>query len=140
MTMKISARNQIPCNIEHIEKGKMNSSISICLKSGYEIISNITNSSLHSLKLMKNDNVVILFKSASVILSKETDFNIAIKNKLQGKIVNIITEEVNSEIMLDIGEDIIVASITTEEVKAMDLKIGHILNAFVKPSDIMIGK
>lgn len=140
IAMQISARNQIQGNIEHIEKRKINSSIFINLKSGYDIVSNITNSSLHSLKLRNNDSVVILFKSSSVILSKESSFDIAIKNKLQGKIIKIIIEEVDSEIILDIGEDIIVAAITTEEVKSMNLKIGDRLNAFIKPSDIMIGK
>lgn len=138
--MQISARNQIQCNIEHIEKGKMNSSVLISLKSGYEIISNITTSSLHSLKLQKKDNIIILFKSSSVILSKESSFYISIKNKLQGKIIKIITEEADTEIVLDLGEDIIVSTISTEEVKLMNLKIGDILNAYIKPSDIMIGK
>lgn len=138
--MQISARNQIQCNIEHIEKGKMNSFISISLKSGYQIISNITSNSLHFLKLLKNDSIVILFKSSSVILSKDDSFNISIKNKLQGKITKISTEGADSEIILDLGEDTIVSTISTEEVKSMNLKIGDTLNAFIKPSDIMIGK
>ena len=138
--MQISARNQIQCNIEHIEKGKMNSSISISLKSGYQIVSNITSSSLHSLKLQKNDTIMILFKSSSVVLSKENSFNISIKNKLQGKITKIITDETDSEIILDLGEDILISTISTKEVKSMSLEVGDTLNAFIKPSDIMIGK
>lgn len=138
--MQISARNQIPCNIEHIEKRKINSSIFVNLKSGYTISCNITNSSLHSLKLQKNDTIVVLFKSSSVILSKETSLNIAIKNRLEGKIIKIITEDNDSEIILDIGEDIIISAISTEEIKLMNLKIGDTLNAFIKPTDIMIGK
>ncbi len=138
--MKISARNQIKCNIEHIDKGKINSFISISLKSRYEIISNITNSSLHSLKLKSNDDIVILFKSSSVILSKESAFNLSIKNKLQGRVIKILTEEADSEIILDIGEDIIVAAISTEEVNLMNIELRDILNAFIKPSDIMVGK
>lgn len=138
--MKISARNQIKCNIEHIEKGKMNSFISISLKSGYEIISNITNSSLYFLKLKRNDDIVILFKSSSVILSKESAFNLSIKNKLQGKVIKILTEGTDSEIILDLGEDIIVAAISTEEINLMNIKLEDILYAFIKPSDIMIGK
>ncbi|MDD4330376.1 MAG: TOBE domain-containing protein [Aliarcobacter sp.] len=138
--MQISARNQIQCNIEHIEKGKMNSSISISLKSGYQIVSNITSSSLHSLKLQKNDIIMILFKSSSVVLSKENSFNISIKNKLQGKITKIITDETDSEIILDLGEDILISTISTKEVKSMSLEVGDTLNAFIKPSDIMIGK
>lgn len=138
--MLISARNQIQCNVEHIEKGKMNSSIIAGLKSGYEIISNITNSSLHLLKLQKRDNILILFKSSSVILSKENTFNISIKNKLQCKIIEIVTDDSDSEIILDLGEDTIVSTISTEEVKLMNLRVGDKVNAFIKPSDIMIGK
>ncbi len=138
--MKISGREEIKCNIEHIEKGKMNSFISISLKSGYEIISNITNSSLHFLKLKRNDDIVILFKSSSVILSKESAFNLSIKNKLQGKVIKILTEGTDSEIILDLGEDIIVAAISTEEINLMNIKLEDILYAFIKPSDIMIGK
>ena len=71
----------------------------------------------------------------------DTHLNISARNQLHGKIENINIDEINSEIIIDIGnEDKIATVITTDSVKSLNLKIGTKINAIIKSSDIMIGK
>lgn len=139
--MQISARNQIGGIVESITKSKINAQIDIKLKSGNILTSVITNKATENLDLKVGDDVIALFKSSTVLLSLDTNLNISARNQLLGKIENINIDEINSEIIIDIGnEDKIATVITTDSVKSLNLKIGTKINAIIKSSDIMIGK
>ena len=139
--MQISARNQIGGIVESITKSKINAQIDIKLKSGNILTSVITNKATENLDLKVGDDVIALFKSSTVLLSLDTHLNISARNQLIGKIENINIDEINSEIIIDIGnEDKIATVITTDSVKSLNLQIGTKINAIIKSSDIMIGK
>ncbi|WP_419766415.1 MAG: TOBE domain-containing protein [Arcobacter sp.] len=140
VAMQISARNQIQGKIEHIEQGKINSCVFIKLKSGYSIVSVITNSAVDSLSLKNEDEVIAIFKSSSVLLTADLTLNISARNKFQGEVIKVTTGEVNSEVILDIGGDTIASVITTDAVKSLDIKVGDKMSAIIKSSDTMIGK
>lgn len=140
VAMQISARNQIAGTIEHIEHGKVNASVFVKLKSGYSLVSVITNSAVESLNLQVADEVVCIFKSSSVLLTTDLTLNISARNKFQGTIEKITQGEVNCEIVVDIGGDTIASVITTQAVKTLGLKVGNQLSAVIKSSDVMIGK
>ena len=139
--MQISARNQIGGIVESITKSKINAEINIKLKSGNILTSVITNKATENLDLKVGDDVIALYKSSTVLLSLDTNLNISARNQLLGKIENINIDEINSEIIIDIGnEDKIATVITTDSVKSLNLQIGTKINAIIKSSDIMIGK
>lgn len=139
--MQISARNQIGGIVESITRSKINAQIDIKLKSGNILTSVITNKATENLDLKVGDDVIALFKSSTVLLSLDTNLNISARNQLLGKIENINIDEINSEIIIDIGnEDKIATVITTDSVKNLNLQIGTKINAIIKSSDIMIGK
>lgn len=140
VAMQISARNQISGRVEYIEQEKVNASIFIKLKSGYTIVSVITKSAVGSLSLSVGDEVTAIFKSSSVLLTKDLTLNISARNKFQGEVIKITKGEINSEVMIDIGGDTIAAVITTESVKSLGIKVGDNLSAVIKSSDVMIGK
>ena len=141
LSMQISARNQIGGIVESITKSKINAQIDIKLKSGNILTSVITNKATENLDLKVGDDVIAIFKSSTVLLSLDTNLNISARNQLLGKIENINIDEINSEIIIDIGnEDKIATVITTDSVKSLNLKIGTKINAIIKSSDIMIGK
>jgi len=140
VSMQLSARNQISGSIEHIDKGKVNGSIYIKLKSGYSLVSVITNSAIEDLELKLEDDVVAIFKSSSVLLTTDTALNISAKNKLQRNTKTIRKGEVNSEIVIDIGGDTIVSTITSSSLQSLGLKLGDSVTAIIKSSDVMIGK
>ncbi len=138
--MQISARNQLVGSIELIENGKINASIYIKLKSGYTIVSVITNGAVENLNLKIGDEVIVIFKSSSVLLTTDTDLNISARNKLCGVVETINFGEVNSEVVVNIGGDLIASVITKNAVENLDIKIGDKVTAIIKSSDVMIGK
>lgn len=140
-SMNISARNNIHGNVELVEKGKVNSQVYIKLKSGYTIVSVITNSAVNELELKEGDDVSAIFKSSSVMLSTDNALSISARNKFKGTIDSIDAGEVNSEVVVDIGsEDKLVAVITSGSVETLELKEGKEVSLIIKSSDIMVGK
>ena len=140
-SMQISARNQIQGVVEHMEKGKVNSSIYLKLKSGYTLVSVITNGAVENLNLKIDDEVIAIFKSSSVLLTTDLSLNISARNKFQGTVTHINLGEVNSEVLIDIGNGDKIASVITKNATGnLDLKIGDSVSAIIKSSDVMIGK
>ncbi len=138
--MQISARNQLVGSIELIENGKINASIYIKLKSGYTIVSVITNGAVENLGLEVGDEVVTIFKSSAVLLTTDMSLNISARNKLGGVVETINFGEVNSEVVVNIGGDLIASVITKNAVGNLDVKVGDRVTAVIKSSDVMIGK
>jgi molybdate transport system regulatory protein len=60
LSMQISARNQISGAVELISKGTVNAEVYIKLKSGYTIISVITNTAVNNLDLKLGDEVFVI--------------------------------------------------------------------------------
>ncbi len=140
VAMQISARNQIQGIVEHIERGTINSSVFVKLKSGYSLLSVITNDAVESLNLNNSDEIVAIFKSSSVLITTDLTLNISARNKFQGSIERINVGEINGELILNIGGDKIAAVITAAAVKSLNLKEGDKVSAIIKSSDVMIGK
>lgn len=138
--MQISARNQLVGIIEKIESTKINSTIQVRLKSNYLITSVITTGAVENLNLKENDEVVVLIKSNSVLLSLDENINISARNKLNGVIETIHLGEVNAEIIVNIGGDLIASIITKNAIEELNIKVGDKATAIIKSSDVMIGK
>ena len=141
LSMQISARNQIAGVVELISNGTINAEVYIKLKSGYTIVSVITNTAVNNLDLKLGDEVVAIFKSSTVLLTTEISLSISARNKFQGVINSINKGEINSEVILDIGNgDNIASVITTSSIEKLGLKKGSHASAIIKASDIIIGK
>jgi molybdopterin-binding protein len=63
---------------------------------------------------------------------------ISARNSIKGKIVEIKTGVVNSEVVLDIGGTKIVSIITKDAVESLKLKVGDTAYAVIKASNVMI--
>ena len=61
------------------------------------------------------------------------------RNRLDGTIVKITRGEAIANVVLDVGGQRIVASITVEAVDELGLKEGSSATAVIKASDVMIG-
>ncbi|MDR1243221.1 MAG: TOBE domain-containing protein [Deltaproteobacteria bacterium] len=64
---------------------------------------------------------------------------ISARNQLKGKIVNIEDGAVNGIVVVDIGGQQLVSSITMESIRSMGLKTGAEVYAVIKASSVMIG-
>lgn len=140
-SMQISARNKIQGIVESIEKDNINASVYIKLKSGYTLVSVITNGAIDNLQLDVGDEIVAIIKSSSVLISTDTKMNISARNKFKGVITDINLGDISAEILVDIGNgDKIATVITKNSTETLDLKIGDSVLAIIKSSDVMIGK
>ena len=140
LSMQISARNQIIGKIIDINLGSVNAQITLELKSGKQLVSIITLSSVDNLGLNLNDEVIALIKSSNVVISTDTDLKISARNTLRGKIENINKGDVNSEVTIDVDGDKVVTVLTTSSLENLNLKVGLEVDAIIKASDIMIGR
>jgi len=62
------------------------------------------------------------------------------RNQLQTRIKEIRTNEISAEVILDVGGQIMVASITADSAKRLALKVGDDVTAIVKASSVMLAK
>lgn len=138
--VNLSARNQLGGKVESIERGAVNVGIRISLKSGQKVYSIITNGAVDNLDLKIDDDVVAIFKSSSVLIAKSDDIQISARNKLNGVIETIHFGEVNSEVIVNIGGDLVASVITKNAAGELDVKVGDRVTAVIKSSDVMIGK
>ena len=138
LSMQISARNQISGIVELISIGTVNAEVYIKLKSGYTIVSVITKTAVHNLDLKLGDEVVAIFKSSTVLITTDITLNISARNKFQGKIDSIHQGEINSELIIDIGNEEKIASvITSNSIGRLNKKEGAQVSAIIKASDVM---
>ena len=141
LSMQISARNQISGTIELIEHGKISAEIFIKLKSGYTLVSVITNTAANNLNLKIGDEVVAIFKSSTVLITTDITLNISARNKFQGTVDSVNKDEINTELIIDIGNsDKIASVITTSSFERLKIDIGTQVSAIIKASDVIIGK
>jgi molybdate transport system regulatory protein len=141
LSMQISARNQIIGIVEKITLGAVNAEVLIKMRSGNTLVSIITNTATENLEIKVGDEVIAVIKSSNVLLSTETNLKLSARNTLKGVIESINQGEINSEVVVNVGnEDKIVTVITTNSIKNMNLEIGTKVDAIIKASDIMIGR
>ncbi|MGP1485723.1 MAG: TOBE domain-containing protein [Campylobacter sp.] len=140
MSMSLSARNQLSCEITGIKTGAVNSQIDAKLANGENLRAMITTESEKNLNLKVGKKVVYIFKAPSVLLSKQEDMKISATNLLKGKVIEAKIGAVNAEIVLEINDHQTITSIITKDsAMQMQIGVGDELTAIIKASQIIIG-
>ena len=70
MTLRISARNQLPAKVKSVTLGAVMAEVVLEVAGGQEIVSAITRTSAESLNLTVGDDVLAVIKSTEVIIGK----------------------------------------------------------------------
>ena len=66
---------------------------------------------------------------------------ISARNKMKGTIEEITLGSVMAKVKINIGNDNVISSVVTiESVTDLDLKVGDMVYAIVKSTEVMIGK
>lgn len=138
--MQISARNQIVATVVEIKIDKVNATLHMKLKSGYIMTSVITAGAVENLGLKLGDEVIVIFKSNSVLLSSDLDVKLSAMNKLSGIVEKIYFSEINCEVVVNVGGDYIASVVTKGAIEALNIKVGDSVVAIIKSSDVMVGK
>ena len=139
--MKISARNVLPGTIAGIAQGAVNAEVALSLRGGETIIAVITNPSVDRLALQTGTDAFAIIKASDVMVGKGLEqAKLSARNILEGKIAQVNERAVNSEVDIRLpGGTILVASITRESVKALNLQQGDTVSAVIKASHVMVG-
>lgn len=138
--MQISARNVWLGNVATIEKGVVNTVVTVALKGQDTIVSVITDNSVKRLELEPGSEVLAIVKAPSVILALEVDpKKISARNILEGTINRIVPGVVNDEVTIDFrGGNTVTSILTSESVRRLGLCEGMAVKAVIKASDVML--
>lgn len=138
--MKISARNVWLGNVAQIEKGAVNSVVTVSLKGQDTIVSVITDNSVQRLELEVGSEVLAIVKAPSVMLALDVDpKKISARNILKGTIIRIVPGVVNDEVTIDLaGGNTVTSILTSASVHRLGLKEGMSVAAVIKASDVLL--
>jgi molybdopterin-binding protein len=62
------------------------------------------------------------------------------RNNLKGKVVDISKGQVVAKVKVDVGGQFITSLVSIEAVDDLELKVGDTVSAFIKASEVIIGK
>lgn len=138
--MKISARNVWLGTVAKIEKGVVNSVVTLSLRGQDHIVSVITENSVQRLGLKIGSEALAIVKAPSVLLAREIDpGKISARNILNGTINRIVSGVVNDEVTIDLaGGNTVTSILTSESVRRLGLKEGMPVSAVIKASDVLL--
>jgi molybdate transport system regulatory protein len=138
--MNLSARNVWLGQVKRIEKGVVNSVVSIQLKGGDSVSSVITDNSVNRLGLEVGKEVMAIVKASNVLLGSKIDPDaISARNILTGTIRSVVPGAVNDEITIDLpGGSSVTSIITSASVKRLNLVVGKEMSAIIKASDVLL--
>jgi molybdate transport system regulatory protein len=137
--LQSNARNQLRGQIAAIVTGKSDSEISLNLGNSTEIVATITNTSRDEMKLEIGKVIVALIKSSWIILSKSLSLKTSARNNLEGTIVRLIKGDVNTEVIIDIGnEKTLCCIITNTSSQELELQLNDRVIALFKASSVLL--
>lgn len=138
--MKISARNVWLGQVAKVEKGAVNSVVTLSLRGQDQIVAVITENSVQRLGLEVGTEALAIVKAPTVMLAKEVDpEKISARNILQGTVNRILSGVVNDEVTIDLaGGNTVTSILTSESVRRIGLKEGMPITAVIKASDVLL--
>ncbi|MFT6094146.1 MAG: molybdate transport system regulatory protein [Pseudohongiellaceae bacterium] len=137
--MKSSARNQFGGIVEKVTRGAVNTEVELKLGDSLTIVATITNDSQRNLKLKKYDSATALIKSSWILLSTDVSIATSARNNIVGQVLRLKKGEVNSEVVMDIGnEKTLCAIITNTSAERLDVKKNQTLLALFKASSVIL--
>lgn len=72
--------------------------------------------------------------------SETREMKLSARNALSGKVVDISKGQVVAKVKVDIGGQFITSLVSVEAIDDLALKVGDTVSAFIKSSEVIIGK
>lgn len=135
--MKTSARNELSGKIVEIKSGGVISEVKIEVAKDILVSATITNESKDDLSLEVGNEVSVLIKSSSIILTSD-EYKTSARNNIVGTIKEITKGAVNSEVVISVGEDTLCAIVTNSSVDGLGLTVGSKISAIFKASSVIL--
>lgn len=122
--MQTSARNRFDGRIAGLQKGAVNTLVTVDIGESGPIVANITNDSAERLGLTEGGAVTALIKATSVLVTTETENRTSARNFLSGKVSEVATGTVNSVVTIDLfGGGALTATVTKDSVERLGLAV-----------------
>jgi molybdate transport system regulatory protein len=138
--MQTSARNQLWGQVSAIRHGAVNAEVHLGLGRGQSIAAIITEESLARLDLKQGSNAIALIKASAIIITTDPTLNLSARNQLCGHVSRLHRGAVNSDVVIDLGQNkSIAAVITNESVDRLRLQAGAQACAIFDASSVLIG-
>ncbi|MGE4543407.1 MAG: TOBE domain-containing protein [Pedobacter sp.] len=141
VNMKVSARNMWSGEIAQMQKGAINTLVTLKLKGGDRLSSLITNESVEALELEIGSEVVAMAKAPAVMIVKDLgSAKLSACNILRGTIQRTVEGHVDCEITLELpGGNTVSATLTKTSDQALELHEGDEAWAVVQESSVILG-
>jgi molybdate transport system regulatory protein len=120
----------------------VNDEIQVLLAGGERIVTLITSNRALAMRLEAGRDAIVLIRASSVILTTDniSGLMLSARNLLSGTITRLHTDLVNTEVVIALkGQDILVAVVTSDAAKALELTVGRTVNAIFKATDVILG-
>ena len=90
--------------------------------------------------LKLGNTITAVFKETEVIIGKGNTFEISLRNKFEGTIETIESNDLLSKLNINTAVGQICSIITTNAVTQLNLKIGSKVTAMIKTNEIMVSE
>ncbi|MCC7096180.1 MAG: TOBE domain-containing protein [Thermomonas sp.] len=138
LMLETSARNQYAGIVRAVQRGAVNSEVSLDLDGGDHLTAIITNRSVDDLVLREGGSAIALVKASFVVLA-EPGVRTSARNALAGTVLSCRAGAVNAEAELQLaGGRRLVATVTNERANALGIREGKAKLARVKSSHVIL--
>jgi molybdate transport system regulatory protein len=138
--LKLSVRNALFCKIVKILPAPVNVEVKLEVSPGILITTVVTNTSVQELGLVPGRCCIAMVNASSVMLAQNGGgLRISARNEIAGKVLNRVDDDVDSEVILDIGGGkTLTAVVTREGADATGAAIGAKVLAIFKTSHVIL--
>lgn len=137
--MKTSVRNALRGRVTEITRGAVNGEVVVALSEEAQIVSILAHRDIDGLGLTPGAAVVVLIQAGDIVLVQGDGLRTSARNRLPGRVSGREDGAVNSEISLSIGgAKTLVATVTLESARALDLTPGAAVTALVKAPHVIL--
>ncbi len=138
LMLKTSARNQYEGRIHAVQRGAVNSEVTLDLDDGDRLTAIITNASVDDLGLREGGSAIALVKSSFVVLAAP-GVRTSARNALAGTVLSCREGAVNAEVELQLkGGRRLTATVTNQSVRELGIHAGAPMLALIKSSHVIL--
>ncbi|MEC5384242.1 TOBE domain-containing protein [Uliginosibacterium sp. H3] len=139
MSLRTSARNQFVCTVCGLREGDVEYEVLLRLNAESTLVAVVTRESVETLGLAIGTEVFALTKASAVALVPRETPPSEQTNLLSGVVTRVHEGEVNSEVVIDLGDGKSLVAVTTRAlVSALDVRVGEPAWATFKASNIIL--
>lgn len=141
LAMLTSARNHFAGKVAKVTKGAVNDEVELALPGGERLVAIVTHESVEHLGLKVGREAIALVKASWVIVVADGGrrLKLSTRNRLSGTISRLQPGAVNTEVVIALkGGNSVVAIITNDSAKELQLAVGKPASAAFKASSVIL--